>query len=204
MSIIQNTRVTRRDAKKKLVCVGDGGCGKTCMLLSYTTGKWPEEWIPTVFDNYVCDMRFEKKIVEMSLWDTAGQADYDRLRPLAYPDSDVILICFALDDRGTFTNLMDKWYPEVKHFCEHVPILLVGCKSDLRDAAVYRNYPHPPPPGSKLVTTEEGQAMADRMGAKYVECSAKDRQSMKEVFYTSLKACMNKKKMIRKKVCLVM
>ncbi|KAG5459927.1 MAG: hypothetical protein BJ554DRAFT_8094 [Olpidium bornovanus] len=53
-------------------------------------------------------MKYEKKIVEVALWDTAGQPDYDRLRPLAYPNADIILICFALNDRMMYINLMDK------------------------------------------------------------------------------------------------
>ncbi|CCJ31067.1 unnamed protein product, partial [Pneumocystis jirovecii] len=72
------------------------------------------------------------KIVELALWDTAGQEEYDRLRPLSYPESDVILICFAIDYPPSLENVTDKWYPEVTHFCPDIPIVLVGLKSDLR------------------------------------------------------------------------
>ena len=70
--------------------------------------------------------------VELALWDTAGQEDYDRLRPLSYPDTDVILICFSIDSADSFRNITDKWIPEVNHFCPHAPIILVGNKMDLR------------------------------------------------------------------------
>ena len=66
--------------------------------------------------------------VELALWDTAGQEDYDRLRPLSYPDTDVILMCFSIDSPDSLENIPEKWTPEVKHFCPNVPIILVGNK----------------------------------------------------------------------------
>lgn len=52
--------------------------------------------------------------VELALWDTAGQEDYDRLRPLSYPDTDVILMCFSVDSPDSLENIPEKWTPEVK------------------------------------------------------------------------------------------
>ena len=90
------------------------------------------------------------KSVELALWDTAGQEDYDRLRPLSYPDTDVILMCFSIDSPDSLQNIpgkfthgfyfrsltsgffIEKWVPEVRHFCPKVPIVLVGNKKDLR------------------------------------------------------------------------
>lgn len=66
--------------------------------------------------------------MELALWDTAGQEDYDRLRPLSYPDTDVILMCFSIDSPDSLENIPEKWTPEVKHFCPNVPIILVGNK----------------------------------------------------------------------------
>lgn len=71
--------------------------------------------------------------VELALWDTAGQEDYDRLRPLSYPDTDVILMCFSIDSPDSLENILEKWHPEVKHFCPNVPIVLVANKKDLRN-----------------------------------------------------------------------
>jgi Ras family protein A len=88
--------------------------------------------VPTVFENYVADVEVDGKHVELALWDTAGQEDYDRLRPLSYPDSHVILICFAVDSPDSLDNVQEKWISEVIHFCSGLPIILVGCKKDLR------------------------------------------------------------------------
>ena len=65
-------------------------------------------YVPTVFENYVTDVEVDGKHVELALWDTAGQEDYDRLRPLSYPDSHVILICFAVDSPDSLDNVQEK------------------------------------------------------------------------------------------------
>lgn len=65
--------------------------------------------MPTVFENYIANVTLDTgKIVELALWDTAGQEDYDRLRPLSYPETDVVLICFAINLRTSFTNVQDR------------------------------------------------------------------------------------------------
>ena len=91
--------------------------------------------------------------MELALWDTAGQEDYDRLRPLSYPDTDVILMCFSIDSPDSLENIPEKWTPEVKHFCPNVPIILVGNKKVLGSlvscyfslAHFYKESPSGPP-----------------------------------------------------------
>ena len=90
--------------RKKLVIVGDGACGKTCLLIVFSKDEFPEVYVPTVFENYVADIEVDHKNVELALWDTAGQEDYDRLRPLSYPDTDVILMCFSIDSPDSLEN----------------------------------------------------------------------------------------------------
>ena len=85
-----------------------------------------------IFNNESLSMIKSSVQVELALWDTAGQEDYDRLRPLSYPDTDVILMCFSIDSPDSLQNIPEKWVPEVKHFCPNVPIVLVGNKKDLR------------------------------------------------------------------------
>ncbi|KIW16898.1 GTP-binding protein rhoC [Exophiala spinifera] len=167
---------------KKFVVVGDGGCGKTCLLISYAQGYFPEKYVPTVFENYITQTTHKPtgKTVELALWDTAGQEEYDRLRPLSYPETDLLFVCFAIDCPNSLENVMDKWYPEVLHFCPTTPLVLVGLKSDLRNKRTCIELLRTQ--GLTPVTPEQGQAVAKRMGAAYIECSAKENKGIQEVF----------------------
>lgn len=177
------THITHPPAySKKLVVVGDGGCGKTCLLISYSQGYFPEKYVPTVFENYITHTVHPAtgKTVELALWDTAGQEEYDRLRPLSYPETDLIFVCFAIDCPNSLENVVDKWYPEVLHFCPTTPLILVGLKSDLRMKRTCVDLLKTQ--GLTPVTPEQGAAVARRMGAAYMECSSKEMSGVDEIF----------------------
>jgi small GTP-binding protein len=110
----------------KCVVVGDGAVGKTCLLISYTTNKFPSEYVPTVFDNYAVTVIIGDEPYTLGLFDTAGQEDYDRLRPLSYPQTDVFLICFNVTSPPSFENVKEKWFPEVRHHCPATSCIIVG------------------------------------------------------------------------------
>ncbi|XP_022362943.1 rho-related GTP-binding protein RhoD isoform X1 [Enhydra lutris kenyoni] len=116
----------------KVVLVGDGGCGKTSLLMVFAEGSFPESYTPTVFERLTVNLQMKGKPLDLQIWDTAGQVDYDRLRPLFYPDASVLLLCFDVTSPHSFDNIFNRWYPEVSHFCKEVPVIVVGCKTDLR------------------------------------------------------------------------
>ncbi|XP_012946940.1 ras-like GTP-binding protein RHO isoform X1 [Aplysia californica] len=175
--------------RKKLVIVGDGACGKTCLLIVFSKDQFPEVYVPTVFENYVADIEVDGKQVELALWDTAGQEDYDRLRPLSYPDTDVILMCFSIDSPDSLENIPEKWTPEVRHFCPNVPIILVGNKKDLRHDQVTIRELHKMK--QEPVKFDDGKTMAEKIGAyAYLECSAKTKEGVREVFETATRAAL--------------
>ena len=131
--------------------------------------------------SWCAEYRIGDEPYTLGLFDTAGQEDYDRLRPLSYPQTDVFLVCFSVTSPASFENVREKWFPEVHHHCPGVPCLIVGTQTDLREDASVRD---------KLakqrmqpVKKEDGERMAKDLGAvKYVECSALTQYKLKDVF----------------------
>ena len=179
----------------KCVVVGDGAVGKTSLLISFTTNTFVDDYSPTIFDNYSALLKVaerdgkEGQIVNLGLWDTAGQDDYDRLRPLSYPMTDVFMLVYSSISPSSLENVRTKWNPEVRHFCPNAPIVLVGTKIDLvNDANIVnrlaeRNQ-HP-------ITRAEGEAVAQEIGAaKHVICSARTFEGVKSAFEESVRAVL--------------
>jgi Ras-related C3 botulinum toxin substrate 1 len=173
------------------------------LLISYTTNAFPGEYIPTVFDNYSANVMVDGQHVNVGLWDTAGQEDYDRLRPLSYPQTDVFLVCFSIISPQSFENVSSKWYPEIKHHAAGVPIVLVGTKSDLRnDTTLIQTLQAK---NLSMVTKEAAlQKKAEIMAVDYMECSALTQEGLKNVFDCAIKAAITKPTAARKKFCCVM
>uniref|UniRef100_A0A8D2G5T9 Cell division control protein 42 homolog n=1 Tax=Theropithecus gelada TaxID=9565 RepID=A0A8D2G5T9_THEGE len=160
----------------KCVVVGDGAVGKTCLLISYTTNKFPSEYVPTVFDNYAVTVMTGGEPHTLGLFDTAGPEDDDRLRPLMLSPS-------------SFENLKEKWVPEITHHCPKTPFLLVGTQIDLRDdpstiekLAKNKQKPIPPETAEKLAR--------DLKAVKYVACSALTQKGLKYVFDKAILAAL--------------
>ena len=187
----------------KCVVVGDGAVGKTCLLISYTTNQFPADYVPTVFDNYAVTVMIGDEPYTLGLFDTAGQEDYDRLRPLSYPSTDVFLVCFSVISPPSFENVKEKWFPEVHHHCPGVPCLVVGTQIDLRDDKVIieklqRQRLRP-------ITQEQGQRLARELRAvKYVECSALTQRGLKNVFDEAIVAALEPPVIKKSKKCTIL
>jgi len=176
----------------KCVVVGDGAVGKTCLLISYTTNKFPSEYVPTVFDNYAVTVMIGGEPYTLGLFDTAGQEDYDRLRPLSYPQTDVFLVCFSVVSPSSFENVKEKWVPEITHHCQKTPFLLVGTKIDLRDD----------PATVEVDMGDMGDSLAKELGAvKYVECSALTQKGLKNVFDEAVLAVLDQPEPEKRRKC---
>ena len=183
--------------RKKLVIAGDGGCGKTSLLMVFAK----KDKLTTVYDPFVVNIEVDAKQVEMALCDTVVTEGYDRFRPLTYIQADVLLLCFLINYPYTFINIHKKWAPEVKHFCPNVPIILVGNKSDLRNdeetISQLKKFKQTP------VAFKQGQQMAKRINAfAYLECSSKTKEGVQTLFETAASAAL---KVVKKKnYCVVL
>uniref|UniRef100_Q9H4E5-2 Isoform 2 of Rho-related GTP-binding protein RhoJ n=1 Tax=Homo sapiens TaxID=9606 RepID=Q9H4E5-2 len=166
------------DEKKMLKCVvvGDGAVGKTCLLMSYANDAFPEEYVPTVFDHYAVTVTVGGKQHLLGLYDTAGQEDYNQLRPLSYPNTDVFLICFSVVNPASYHNVQ------------------IDLRDDPKTLArlLYMK--------EKPLTYEHGVKLAKAIGAQcYLECSALTQKGLKAVFDEAILTIFHPKK--KKKRC---
>ncbi|KAL4843581.1 hypothetical protein H8958_016700 [Nasalis larvatus] len=158
----------------KCVVVGDGAVGKTCLLISYTTNKFPSEYVPTVFDNYAVTVMTGGEPYTLGLFGTTG-----------YPQTDVI----SMVSPSSFENVKEKCVPEITHHCPKTPFLLVGTQIDLRDdpstiEKLAKNKQKP-------ITPETAEKLArDLKAVKYVECSALTQKGLKNVFDEAILAAL--------------
>ncbi|KAK9532606.1 hypothetical protein VZT92_009982 [Zoarces viviparus] len=198
---------TKRGDELKIVIVGDGGCGKTSLLLVYAKGDFPEKYAPSVFEKYVTTISLGRKEIKLNLYDTAGQEDYDRLRPLSYQEADLVLVCFDVTNPTSHENVLIKWHPEVKHFCRDTPVILIGCKTDLRkDKECARKLKAT---NQAPITYTQGEETRQQMNAElYLECSAKYQENVEDLFREATKRTLafnrKRKNYKRKKQCVVL
>lgn len=139
----------------------------------------------------------------LGLFDTAGQEDYDRLRPLSYPQTDVFLVCFSVTSPASYENVKEKWFPEVHHHCPNAPCLIVGTQVDLRqDPGVLERLSRQ---RQRPIYFQEGESLARELNAvKYVECSALTQKGLKNVFDEAIVAALDPPVKKKPKKCFIL
>ena len=161
----------------KVVVVGDDAVGKTSMLMSCVTDKFPTDSLPTVFDLNFVERIVDSEPIVLELWDTAGGEDYERLRPLSYSNTDVFMICYSVASPTSLENVEKKWLPEIRHYWPNSPFMLVGTKSDLRKDEKSKAK------GVSFVDSAHAEKKGIELGAgRVMECSAKTQDGLKDVF----------------------
>ncbi|EFA82700.1 Rho GTPase [Heterostelium album PN500] len=172
----------------KCVVVGDSEVGKTCLLVSYTTGGILPDCHITVFDNYTSNLNVDGKPYAINLWDTyISNSDTNNLTRLTYFQTDIFLLCFSVISPSSFENISSKWIPELNEHLynnetkQNVSIILVGTKVDLRDndevIALLKTKNMQP------ITYDQGlNKMKEINASLYIECSGRTHTNVKELF----------------------
>ncbi|MCJ1287347.1 Rho GTPase [Xylographa opegraphella] len=183
-----------KTVQRKLVLLGDGACGKTSLLNVFTRGE------PTVFENYVHDIFVDNVHIELSLWDTAGQEEFDRLRSLSYDDTHTIMLCFSVDSKDSLENVESKWVGEIAENCQGVKLVLVALKCDLREKHSEEeedNGDHAQAQRKEekeFIDYKRGLEVAQRIQAlRYLECSAKKNRGVNEAFTEAARVALSVK-----------
>ena len=145
--------------------------------------------MPAVTENYILnEIGGGGNMVHLCLYDTvSGLKDYDRIRPLNYPGTDVFILCFSIISPISLSSIKCKWLPEVLHYCPSAKLLLVGTKADLRhDPKVLEGLKRD---GLQPISCSDGEKVAREIAAvAYVECSALMQQNLNQVFEEAIKA----------------
>ncbi|KAE8380380.1 P-loop containing nucleoside triphosphate hydrolase protein [Aspergillus bertholletiae] len=203
---------------RKVVVVGDTGCGKTSLILAFTQGSPASGELPTTAELLEVDSPVPGSQVSLSLWDTANRGDFEQLRDICYTVADIILICFSIDSPQSLSNVKEQWALKALHFCSTTPTILVGCKKDLRrepdpkpsnrlskvmkKLAIRKEDPRSDentklndtlsPVQPKQVTSKEATKVCYEIGAKaYLECSAVTLEGVQQVFETAARAMIH-------------
>jgi len=170
------------------------------MLMSYVCQAFLEDYVPTMFDNFSVIESIDGELVNVILWDTAGQEDYETIRTTTcFPNTHVFILCFSVVHPDSFHNIKQKWLEELRKSCPDTPYILVGTKIDMReDEETVKKLQEK---SKEPISTKMGQKRAKEIKAQlYLECSAKDIKSVNEVFCQALKLVMDPLKEKKKEV----
>jgi small GTP-binding protein len=170
----------------KVAVCGGGGVGKSCLTIQFVQNQFIETWDPTIEDSYNKQIKVSHNAAEhnimLNILDTAGQEEYRALRDEYMRAGDGFLMVFDLTNSKTF-NELEQFRIQIQRSKdnEHPPIVVVGNKADLPDDL-------------KKVSTKDAQALCQKWGVKYMECSAKTRTNIDESFELLVKEILNQKK----------
>ncbi|XP_055371909.1 rho-related BTB domain-containing protein 1 isoform X3 [Condylostylus longicornis] len=186
--------------KTRLICAR--ACNKHVSLSQLLSTHVPTVWAIDQYRIYQDVLERSWEIVDgvnvsLRLWDTFG--DHDKDRRFAYGRSDVVLLCFSIASPTSLRNCKLMWYPEIRRFCPDTPVILVGCKNDLRYMyrdETYLSYFGERSPfvraaiKSDLVMPDEARAVAKELGIPYYETSVFTYFGVNEVFENAIRAAL--------------
>jgi len=155
----------------KLLLIGDSGVGKSCLLLRFSDDSFTPSFITTIgIDFKIRTIELDGKRIKLQIWDTAGQERFRTITTAYYRGAMGILLVYDVTDERSFKNIRN-WFSNIEqHASEGVNKILIGNKCDWVE--------------KKAITKEQGQALADEFGIKFLETSAKANINVEEAFFT--------------------
>ena len=156
----------------KIVLLGDGGVGKTCIISRYISGTYDNSSAATNGASFCSkNVRFDQlgKNLLLDIWDTAGQEKYKALTKFFYKDAAVCILVYDVTRKESFQSLKDYWYSQLKENSEpDIVIGVAGNKSDL-----YEN---------EEVKEDEAREWAKEIGAVFELTSAQNNTGINDLF----------------------
>ena len=157
------------DLHFKVIVIGNSNVGKSCLSLRATQGIFKEEYLSTIgFEFFSFNVKINKKIVKLQIWDTCGQEIYRSLISGFYRSTELAILVYSVTDAKSFQDI-EIWLKQLKtHGTPDCKIFLIGNKVDLPD---------------RVVSSEEGINCKKENGFEcYMETSAKTGFNSRELF----------------------
>ena len=168
--------------KFKICLIGDLNVGKSNLNFRIFNGSFKEERGRSVSSGGFWDItiQIDKVFVTLQIWDPSGYEKFGSMTPTYYRGAEGIVLVYSVDDLESFQHVK-KWFEESKQYSqENAVIYLIGNKCDAED-------------NQRVVSFEEGKALADSLGISFIETSAKNNINITEVFTSlSFDIMMNK------------
>ncbi|KAG1825451.1 ras family-domain-containing protein [Suillus subaureus] len=160
----------------KLLLIGDSGVGKSCLLLRFCDDAWTPSFITTIgIDFKIRTIELDGKRIKLQIWDTAGQERFRTITTAYYRGAMGILLVYDVTDERSY-NSIRTWHANIEqHASEGVNKILIGNKSDWTD--------------KRAVTETQGRELAEELGMKFMETSAKANDGVEEAFFTLARDC---------------
>ena len=171
----------------KVILIGDGGVGKTCLIEQYINKQFNEETVSTVAvsDKLTKEVKVGEKTIKLEIWDTAGQEKFRSVNKIYMKDAKIALMVYDMTEQNSFNNLQN-WYKELKEINDSVEIIgVIANKSDLYE--------------EKIIDETEGENYAKSINATFYETSAMDYERVSAAFEGLTKKYVEKKDKEEKK-----
>ncbi|KAI9495321.1 rab family GTPase [Zychaea mexicana] len=154
----------------KLLLIGDSGVGKSCLLLRFSDDSFTPSFITTIgIDFKIRTIELDGKRIKLQIWDTAGQERFRTITTAYYRGAMGILLVYDVTDERSFGNVRN-WFSNIEqHASEGVNKILIGNKCDMEE--------------KRVITTEQGQALANELGIRFMETSAKANIGVEGAFF---------------------